>query len=182
MRWMNLHDYPSQEPLSEAGAAYATECWRRSAEIPCPGVRLRRRSVPATARVRGAAPRRARPRVLAWRRLDVGAQGMDGLHGAGLHCGGRHVRIGRISARPAARNSRRRSTIAFKRPGGSRKTSRGTAASASGFSSEATPRAAIMRRFLRRTVTGPKQRGCRMTWCADACRCPAYLNSERDQA
>ena len=31
---MNLHDYPPQEPLSEAGQAYSAECWRRSAGIP----------------------------------------------------------------------------------------------------------------------------------------------------
>ena len=31
---MKLHDYPPQEPLSEAGQAYSAECWRRSAGIP----------------------------------------------------------------------------------------------------------------------------------------------------
>jgi acetyl esterase/lipase len=32
---MKLEDYPPQEPLSEAGAAYAAECWRRSEGIAC---------------------------------------------------------------------------------------------------------------------------------------------------
>jgi acetyl esterase/lipase len=30
---MNIGDYPPQEPLSEAGAAYGAECWRRSEGI-----------------------------------------------------------------------------------------------------------------------------------------------------
>ena len=30
---MKLDDYPSQEPLSEAGQAYSAECWRRSASV-----------------------------------------------------------------------------------------------------------------------------------------------------
>ena len=30
---MKLADYPAQEPLSEAGQAYGTECWRRSASV-----------------------------------------------------------------------------------------------------------------------------------------------------
>ncbi len=30
---MKLEDYPPQEPLSEAGQGYSTECWRRSAGI-----------------------------------------------------------------------------------------------------------------------------------------------------
>jgi arylformamidase len=32
---MKLADYPPQEPLSEAGAVYSAECWKRSEGIPC---------------------------------------------------------------------------------------------------------------------------------------------------
>ena len=117
MRWkraMKLDDYPPQEPLSDAGTAYGAECWRRSARAlparsshsaPIPYQRLL-----VFAR---ATPRWPRAAVLAWRRLDVGLQGMDAVHGAGLHRRRRDVRLRGLPARAAARVSRGRSTTAF---------------------------------------------------------------------
>ena len=68
---------------------------------------LRRRPVSAPAGLSRAEAGRSRAALLAWRRLDLGLQGMDVVHGAGIHGRRSDVRLRRLPARAAARVSDR---------------------------------------------------------------------------
>ena len=134
---MKLDDYPPQEPLSAAGKAYSAECWRRSASVAVEEFAFGADPYQRVAVFRAAPPRWTRAAVLARRRLDLRLQGMDAVHGAGLHRRRRDLRVRRLPAGAAARVSRRPSMTAFAPSIGSGAMSPPTAAIRSSSSSAA---------------------------------------------